>query len=535
MMTGFLPRKEINDLNQLFGRSQLISQLLTLANNRYSVSITGLRRFGKTSLLKCINTSLRKDENSKVYPILLDFKEVGSIIKGTDNVYKYIVSCFVATLFKDNYFVEAAEFKKIKIVASGDWEDIFESLENVNAVRIQGLFEEIIMFFSELLDKTILLLIDEYEWLFRFSFDQPVGFMKLRNFSSRLSSTGISPFSFWIVGATPWDYLCTLTGSGELNVIDAPPIHLGPIDYESFCHMWKSEIDNLNETPDLIKNSVDFAYHATGGIPFYGKLIGSYILSNHVLPNYTILNSHLHELMDSLQNEERVILFELSRLPRNYKLTKYVHELINKGLIKKNAINFDITIGFLKEFLKSVDNVTSTSDLTHPSISNTQILTDKITSLITNINKTHHNKKGAYIFEPVVDEAALIKDLSTSCYSLDLFSNFACSLYKIVFERTKDTKGGIDQTKAKLPNSFKRGNQFIDIVDIMRHSLGGGHLMDTFTPRSGQITKAKMLEILVGNNNEPNTPEEFHNLQLSTLKLFESELVKLNAIVRAIT
>lgn len=151
-----------------------------------------------------------------------------------------------------------------------------------------------------------------------------------------------------------------------------------------------------------------------------------------------------------------------------------------------------------------------------------------------NISKTYNNKKGSYIFEPVVDEAALIKDLQTSCYSLDLFSNFASSLYKIVFERTKDNKNGTDLPKARLPTPFKRNNQFIDIIDIMRHSLGGGHLMDTFTPRPGQISKAKMLEILVGNNNEPNTPEEFYNLQISTLKLFEKELNNLNTIVRAI-
>ena len=83
--------------------------------------------------------------------------------------------------------------------------------------------------------------------------------------------------------------------------------------------------------------------------------------------------------------------------------------------------------------------------------------------------------------------------------------------------------------------SFKKNNQFIDIVDIMRHSLGGGHLMGTFSPKPGQLKKQDMLNILVGTKNEPNTPEEFYSLQIATLKMFEIKLNKLNVIIRALT
>lgn len=133
------------------------------------------------------------------------------------------------------------------------------------------------------------------------------------------------------------------------------------------------------------------------------------------------------------------------------------------------------------------------------------------------------------------DDAALLKDLRTPCYSLELFSDFASSIYKILFERTKECLRGIDTTKARLPISFKRNNQFIEIVDILRHSLGGGHIMDTFNQRPGQMSKSKMLHILTGNKNDPNSPEEFYNLQISILKMFEQELIKLNSIVKAIT
>lgn len=526
MSIGFLPRKEIVNPISLFGREEIMEQLLHLANNKYCVSITGLRRFGKTSVLKCIETLLSENIESKVYPVFFDFKEVGSIIAGTDNVYKYMISCLVARLFKDKKFSETLIFKGTAIKASSEWEDVFEQLEKVSAVRIQGVFEEIILFFSEYLEKTILFLFDEYEWLFRFSFDKPVGFMKLRNFSSKIMSNGISPFSFWISGSLSWEYLCTLTGSGELNVIDAPPMYLGPISKHSFCQMWEKEISELEVCNEEVKSSVEFAYQASGGIPFYGKMIGSYISSKIMKPDYNLLKPYFEELISSLQNEEKYILFEIAKLPRNFKNSKYLLELIDKGLIIKKDKKYEIRIGFLKDFIRAtVVETTNTTVLTPHS----ELLTDKITILITNINETHKNKRDTYIFEPVNDEAALIKDLRTPCYSLETFSDFASSLYKILFERTKDN----NTSKAKLPNNFKRNNEFIEIVDIMRHSLGGGHLMGTFIQRPSQMTKADMLVILMGTKNEPSTSDDFYALQIATLNRFEQELNNLNQIVRS--
>lgn len=533
MANGFSPKVVITNPDDLFGRKDLLNQLISLANNGNSVSIIGLRRFGKTSLLKCIETSLRSDPESKAYPLFFDFKEVGSIIRGTDNVYKYMISCLVARLFQDGYFKEATTFKKIAIKASGDWEDLYDSLKDINSVKIQGVFEEIILFFSEYIDKTIIFLFDEYEWLFRFSFDHPVGFMKLRNISSRPSINGFIPFSFWIAGATPWDYLCTLTGSGELNVIDAPTIYISHIDYSSFKLMWQAELKNTDNCSEKLKDGCEIAFQASGGIPFYGKLIGSHIRTSNIEINFSLFKSHYQELYDSLQTEEKTILNELSRLPRNFKNTKHLLELIEKGLIKKKDGYYELRSIFFRDFIKSISVPNPNSS--NSSMPESQSLADSISMLIMNINNTHKNKRGTYIFEPVIDDAALMKDLRTPCYSLELFADFSSSLYKIIFERTKENKSGTDINKAKLPTSFKKNNLFIDIVDIMRHSLGGAHIMDNFTLRPGQLTKAKMLEILVGSKIEPNTSEEFYKLQISTLKMFEIELNKLNLIVRSLT
>lgn len=530
MANAYSSKTVITNPKELFGREMVLSQLISLANNGNSVAVIGPRRFGKSSLIRCVETTLKQSETSKVYPVYFDFKEVGSTIKGTDNVYRYMISYFVASLNKDNLFNEKIDIKKVSISSSCDWEDVFESLAEVNSVRIQGVFEELITFFSELLEKGILFLIDEYEWLFRFSFDEPVGFMKLRNFSSKHVKNGINPFSFWISGAASWDFLCSITGSPELNVIDAPIIYVGNIDYEFFCDMWEFEISKLDKYPESLNKLLDIVFKASGGIPFYGKLLGSQILTSDKPLSYKHLKPHFQELYNSLQSEEKMIVNNIAILPRNFKPSKYLLELVDKGLIWQNGKSFEIRSDFFKDFVKS--NFANGFNEKITEQPECQKLTDNIGSLILVINQTHHNKKGKYIFEPVVDDSALMKDLRTPCYSIELFSDFASSLYKIVFERTKENKNGIDFTKARLPKDFRNNNQFIDIVDIMRHSLGRGHIMDTFTPRQGQLSKVKMLEILTGSKNEPNEAEDFYTLQVATLKMFEIKLTELNAIVR---
>lgn len=530
-MEAVFSRTIITNPDELFGRNDLLDKLIMLANNKYCVSMTGLRRFGKTSVLKCLNYKLRNNSNSKVYPIYYDFKEVGSIIKGTDNAYKYMISLLISCLAKDELFSGTEKFGRIEIKSSVDWKDIFEQLEEVNSVRIQSLLEDIVNLFADLIDKTILFLIDEYEWLFKFTFDTPVGFMKLRTMASSIRKNGRNPFSFWIIGALSWDYLCSLTGSGELNVIDGPAIFIGPIDFDSFKNMWEYETKKIEDCNEELKNLFEFSYKSAGGIPFYGKLIGSYFWSNNKKPDYLILDSHLKEMISSLQNEEIKILLDCSISPRNYQNNRFVVDLIDKGLINHNGRSFKLGSEFIKEYFISqhkenqVQNSSATESIE---------ITDRISDLIRIINNNYYNKKLKYIFEPVNDDAALLKDLRTPCFSLDVFSDFASSLYKIVFERTKDYINGQEFTKARLPQSYKRNNVFLEIVDIMRHSLGGGHLMDTFTQRPGQMKKSEMLQILTGSKNDPNSPEEFYRLQTAMLNLFVSELEKLDKIIRAI-
>ena len=515
----------ITDPNKLFGRRELIDKLLILANRHDNIAIIGTRRFGKTCLLKCIETALRQDDKSTSYPIYFDFKEVGAVIKGTDNVYKYMISILVEVLFKDKHFTQAETIKKVTIIPSDDWTDIYEQLSDISSVKTQGLFTEIIIFFAELIGKTILFLIDEYEYLFKYSFDTPVGFMNMRTLSSQKEK----PFAFWIAGAVNWDYLCTITGSGELNGIGSNTVSFGRLDKDSFNEMWNKEIAEIddNKLKDLL--DMEFAYLNSGGVPFYGKCIGSYIVVNKKMPDYSILKANFQEIDNALHSEEKKILNDIAKCPQNIKDSKYVIELENKGLVKKSnnkKNSYEISIGFYRDYLIASLN---DADRLKSKLTESQELVVKITNLIETINKTFDNKRKLYIFDLVNDSASLENDLRTPCFNKENFADFASAIYKIYFERTKDN----DKKGEKLPVKF-RYNEFSQIIDILRHSFGGGHIIDKFQQQEGRMTKPEMLEILTGSKNEPHTAEDFNYLQIKILKMFETELNELLGEIRKI-
>jgi hypothetical protein len=521
-MTPF-SQVEITDPNKLFGREELIKKLLVLANRHDNVAIIGTRRFGKTCLLKCIETALRQDVESTSYPIYFDFKEVGSIIKGTDNVYKYMISVLAETLYRDGHFTQEETFKNVTIKPSNDWTDIYEQLSDISSVKTQGLFTEIITFFASLLEKTILFFIDEYEYLFKYSFDTPVGFMNMRTLSSKKEK----PFAFWIAGAVSWDYLCTVTGSGELNVINQTE-SLIPIDKDAFNKMWKQEISDITdlELKSLLQSQLEFTYSNSGGVPFYAKHIGSSIVVGKEQPNYAVLKSYFQEIDNALHLEEKEILKIIAKCPQNIKSSKHIIELESKGLVKQSKKDcYEVSIGFYRDYL--IASMTDTERL-NPKLSESQELVNKITNLIETINKTLNNKKKPFIFDLVNDSASLENDLRTPCFDKEKFADFASALYKIYFERTKEN----DKKGEKLPNNRFKYGEFAQIVDILRHSFGGGHIVDKFQQQKGKMTKADMLEILTGSKNEPFTADDFNKLQIEILKRFEKELNSLFDVIK---
>jgi hypothetical protein len=522
MKIGFNPKNEITITTELFGRTKEMEFLIGYAKRRSCVQIIGPRRFGKTSLLKCLESHFNKIENTDIYPLYIDFTEVASEVVGTVNVYRYLISLVVSKISSEKLFEEPEQFRGITIKPSNYWEDTYELLKDISSSRLQEILKEVVTFFSDLIDKTFLFLFDEYEYLFKYGFDQPTGFTTLRNFSSKLNEKGKNPFVFFIAGGMTWEKLCSITKSGELNVIDQI-IRVTPIQKDEFIKLWNHELSFIeNPTKELIEGS-DFAFKSSGGVPFYGKTIGNFWVSNNVKPSFNILQSHFNEILNSLELEQRDVLNNLIKAPASVRESENVLELKANGIILKKNNLYEHSIIFLKDYLLSIyaQPTKKVSDLPL-----SFALTDQITDYISNINSTCFNKGKDYIFDVLNEDESLYRDLRIPVQDRNQVVQFACSLYRILWEKTKEN----DINKAKLPKHFTKNNRFMNLVNIMRHTLGKGHLYEKMTI-GNQMSKEEMYQMLLGTKNEPINPEDFLKIQIETLKLFLVELKKLKTIV----
>lgn len=535
-MKSFDSSRTVTNPDELFGRELLLDQLTAHVKRNNIVQVIGLRRYGKTSLLKCLELRIKQELIDRVIPFYIDFKEEGAIVKGTPNVYRYLISRVCQQLTKDGILGSELNVKNVNIKPCDNWEDCYDNLENVKDVRLQGLFKEIICWFSEYSGCTFYFLFDEYEHLFRFVFDTPQGFMAMRSLSSQTLNNGLAPFGFIISGTLTFENLCTLTGSGELNVI-SDTMYVPPIDYKSFVKMWNYECQRDNTIPKDFLSEVEFYYSASGGVPFYGKLLGESWLISGKRPDYLKLKSYFEEVLNGLSTEEKQVLKQLNLNPKELTPSIYRDELLRKGLIGYENKDLCISSKFFREFLSAKKPV-QVYDKERDNAEEISKKVDIISNLIVKVNNTCSNKGKEYIFSPSNDDTDLFLIIRKPCPTLDAFSDFANSMYKIVFERTKgkpNPNKGKKESLWNLPDEFRKNNQFINAVDIMRHSLGGAHLMDHFEQRPGKMAKGDMLLLLTGSKNEPHSLEDFISLQLATLKMFEKELQTLLALVQGLS
>jgi hypothetical protein len=505
--------KDISNSEELFGREQLLNKLLIDASLKQNISIIGARRFGKTCVLKTIQSILKEKGDLHIYPVYLDVKTEN--IRGTDNVYKYFIGILIRSLFIDGIFIEKTVFRATTIEPSDDWTEVAEQLEGISSSRIQALFQNIVKWFSELMDSTILFLIDEYEYLFKYALDSPTGFCKLRTMSSETMPNGSRPFCFWLTGATSWDQIrIEVPGSGEANTISDYE-YVTPISKDSFNRMWVNECSLVDdeEKKKYLLSCADFAYEKSGGVPFYGKnVIGTYIFKNGSLPDYSICSGHFKELSNKALNcGEYSILKNLAISPRKIASSESYINLKNKGIIsvKTKDISY-IPIGFLNDFIlgELADDKGSRDTLPE-----TYSIMKSIADTILRINRQRQNQKKSVVFPPVMDGSSLEDDLRTPCYTKEQLSDFASALYRYYYERLKGSREEF--------GGFLYG-RFGKCVDAARHSLGGGHEMDFFETGKGKFSHADMLQEIMGNVNEMSSPHEYYTFQLAMLKRFKS-------------
>ena len=123
MKIGFNPKNEITNIAELFGREKEMQFLIGYAKRRSCVQVIGPRRFGKTSLLKCLESHFNTIEDSDIYPLYIDFTEVASDVAGTANVYRYLISLVVSKISSEKRFDSVEQFRGVSISPSIYWED----------------------------------------------------------------------------------------------------------------------------------------------------------------------------------------------------------------------------------------------------------------------------------------------------------------------------------------------------------------------------------------------------------------------------
>lgn len=523
MSTDPFENHTISNPEDLYGRESLLKKLTVLAKRKENTAILGARRFGKTCMLKSMHTLIRNSGNISVYPVYLDFKIAD--VHGTEAAYRYMISELVKLLFSDGVFTEPQTIGVKIINPTDDQLDIEEQLSGISATRIQALLERMIRFFAKKMNKTILFMIDEYEYLFKYGLDTPSGFFRLRDLSTTLIDDSLRPFCFWIAGVLDWDELCTDIGSGELNPITAIEI-VHPIEKDAFSKMWKTECELIDDSAkkQIVLDCLDFAFEKSGGVPFYAKQIGAHLMRYDELPDYSISKSSFKETMNkTMKPAEMNILKALALKEEHLLLSDALTSLKNRGwVIDKEDGAHAISIGFLKDYLAAELN----DPLMEKSDTKSDLLAYQVFKLIENINKTQLNRGLDVIFKPPIEVVSFYKDLAIPCYSAERIQDFSNALYLIYFEWTKK-----ERPRELLPESF-RNDINAQYVEVARHTIGRGHLIDDFVSQSGKATKEDMLVAITGKVDEPYEPEEFYAIQIAFLERFKSSLEEIQKYLR---
>lgn len=517
----------IDTLESLFGRETSIKTLLTYAKRLESVNLVGARRSGKTCILHTLVTVI-KETAPEIYPVLIDIKESG-ITSNTTATYRYILSQIVSSLNLDGHYCgEELSLAGISFKSSELFEDIYDDhyLNSLTCSKIQSMLQCLVGKINNELGKSLLLLFDEYEVLLKYAFKEPVGFYKLRN----IADSKKYKFSFIVAGHEKWDRLITDLGSGELNGIVAEEDVL-PISREAFSSLWHHECSLVEDDflSKMVLKAEDFAYEKSGGVPFYAKTIGSFMLVHEKRPIYSDLS--FDELLQALSYDEKIALSKVcfgELIPSSTATSS----LEAKGLIIKQNDSFSVTIGFLKDYFESHKlDAQLKANFRLPC----EKLAEEASDLIKTINYNHKQNGNEYIFQLVNDSDTLLLDMGKLAVDEDQFTLFCISVYKTVFQRTEDIetdRNGKPKSvsKKRLPPSWQ-DSDFVKSVDIFRHSFGQGHEMDGFVQRKGAFTIQQALLRFTGKGTRPYESSEWINLQLKVLEEFVSELKVLLAKV----
>lgn len=551
-MAAFFAQTKITDPAKVFGREHDLKVLSEYAESLTQIQIIGARRFGKTTVALCLETLLRNNTNSNVYPLYTDVKTAG--IKGTANFYRYLISALVSRLSQDKIFRSKQKFGMISIKPNCEYLKVYDELLSYPDAFMADAFIKLSSHFSDKMKKTILAVFDEYEYMAKSTFDNLDGFMPLRNYSTDYLESGVRPFIFWLVGARPWGYFVkenklsnidVIGGSGEFNGVEIEH-YLAPILKEPFLRFWESRCDEYYDGPlsdeqieerEFISSYGEKVYESISGVPFYGNTVAKYLKVHREYPDYMIIKSHIKEAL-SIFDEQTISFFRGLCNPMIITKNDDYDVLYNYGLIRVSDADgtCSVSMDFFKDYLiknyPPIDAKDDNSTLSSSKSSVIKKLVDSIDETIEYINETCRNKSRPPIFAPSEEDRRNRNAMLKECSKEEDFGSLLETLAKVYYERSKafdsirnDNVPGYRLAELEVGGrDLYKSRPFFKVLEPLR-TYYKAHLRDKVDRRNPyQLDKGQALQDLQGHKNEPETPDQWFELQKRMLQRFSMEL-----------
>ena len=502
----------ITDIDQLYGRKRQIEILKSCAKRKSNAGIIGARRFGKTCILRSMESFLRLHPEYNAYPLYFDSQKTG-ITKDSSEVYRTIASMLAAQMCADNILPEG-EYKisrRCSLDVSDDMLDMIVQMKSWNTEYQK----EVLFVLTDIMsqsNKYVLLLLDEIEHLLTKAMAEPSDFARIRDAASEKDSK----LKFWVAGVASWSAICNNTGSLVLNC-GLENITLPLLSYDEFAKMWTNAclmIDDINER-DRFQSLINEMYSKTGGVPYYSKFVGSHMLINNLLsiPNYEIVRDYLAEIVNSpyMSEVERSMLYQLAKAPLSIKDTKPdgISGIETKGLLKLEGNSYSIGMGYLSDYLNACKQDIEVTNIENIELQELNSLVDQISRLMKNVNVVY---KGSEPFTASMEDHQEYNTLKKMCYNESTMDAFSGSIYKLYYE---GSNCGDD-----LPNGFKLRN-FCKMVRTLRHKYNHREC-DT----SNMMTMEELMGLINGGR-EPFKKEDFSSMQKKMLDAFQEELLSM--------
>ena len=298
--------------------------------------------------------------------------------------------------------------------------------------------------------------------------------------------------------------------------------------------MWRYETSKKEVkqmTQALLMQRMDWAYTMSGGVPFYGKIIGNYICRQNACPDYSELRPFFRELVQKQFNPVQLSILRNLVDGVQPERTDSLIELEEEGIVtKKQGGNYKICIGFLADYIKS------NSDIIMPMIDHNNVdddeyikLVDDIFLTIRDINLTRRSKNQDYIFHPTDSDDTQTR-MKTICSSRTDLESFAKHVYITYLERTSKYKDGerIEGTYGScLPDDFKTTNPFYGAIGVLRHI----NIHSDFKKRPNQMSVSDALSYF-GFEILPVEPKDIGKLQLNILRKMSGVLKEILSYVQ---